>query len=190
MSRRGESKRRRAGRGQEAEILDHVERRRAQWRRELPEVDTRGAAVLGRARWITLQVRPAIEAVFARHGIDTGEFDVLATLLRCGPPYRLRPTELFQWLMVSSGGITQRLARLEKRGLISRPASEGDGRSLPVALTAKGRRVAEAAFREDMAVEAKILEALDREEQRQLARLLAKLAAHLEQEEAEGQDAT
>ena len=62
-------------------------------------------AVLGRARLITLAVRPEIEAVFARHGLDTGEFDTLATLLRAGPPYRLRPTELFSSLMISSGGL-------------------------------------------------------------------------------------
>ena len=167
-------------RTQQFEVLDHVERRRAQWRRELPDVDTRGAALLGRMRWATLKVRPQIEAVFERHGIDAGEFDVLATLLRCGPPYRLRPTELFQWLMVSSGGITQRLKRLERSALIRRPPDGADGRSLLVELTAKGRRVAEAAFREDMAVEARIVDALDRDEQRQLARLLAKLAASLD----------
>lgn len=155
---------------------DHVERRRAQWRAELPDVDTRGMAILGRARWITLKVRPAIEAVFARHDLDTGEFDVLSTLLRSGPPYRLRPTELFTQLMISSGGLTNRLMRLERAGLIERPASDSDGRSLPVQLTALGRETAEAAFREDMAVEAGLLKGLDEAELTELARLLAKLA--------------
>lgn len=166
----------------DADIVDHVERRRAQWRSELPDVDTRGMAVLGRLRWITLKIRPEIEAVFAKHGIDTGGFDVLSTLLRSGPPYCLRPTELFRWLMVSSGGITQCLTRLQKMGLIERSRSEGDGRSLPVQLTAKGRRRAAAAFREDMTVEAKILEVLDDQEQVQLGSLLAKLAASLNDE--------
>ncbi|WP_181141534.1 hypothetical protein [Ciceribacter selenitireducens] len=69
-------------------------------------------ATLGRARWITLKVRSAVEAVFARRDLDTGEFDVLSTLLRFGPPYRLRPTELFTQLMISSGGLTNRLMRL------------------------------------------------------------------------------
>ena len=91
---------------------DHVERLRTQWSRELPEVDTAGMAILGRARWITRVVRPAIERVFAGHGLDSGEFDVLASLLRAGRPWRLRPTELFTALMISSGGLTDRLARL------------------------------------------------------------------------------
>ena len=159
---------------------DHVERRRAQWRAELPDVDTRGMAILGRARWITLKVRPAIEAVFARHDLDAGEFDVLSTLRRSGPPYRLRPTELFTQLMISSGGLTNRLVRLQRAGLIERPASVSDGRSLPVQLTALGRETVEDAFREDMAVEARLLKGLDEAEMGELARLLAKLAAGMD----------
>ena len=68
----------------EAAPDDHVGLRRRQWARELPDVDTRGMAVLGRARWITLAARPAIEAVFTRHGLDTGEYGVVSTLLRAG----------------------------------------------------------------------------------------------------------
>ncbi len=161
------------------EPADHVEERRRQWARELPDVDTRGMAILGRARWITLRVRPPIEKVFAAHGLDSGEFDVLATLLRAGLPYRLRPTELFRSLMVSSGGLTSRLTRLERAGLVSRPANEGDGRSLPVQLTELGRRRAEAAFREDMEIEAKLLNGLTEADVQELSRLLAKLAASL-----------
>jgi len=166
--------------GSAASPLDPVEVRRNQWARELPDVDTSGMAILGRARWITLRVRPAIEQVFERHGLDTGEFDVVATLLRAGPPYRLRPTELFQSLMISSGGLSNRLERLGSAGLVSRPPSDGDSRSLPVQLTSAGKRKAEAAFREDMRVEAELLHGLTESERDQLALLLAKLAASLE----------
>ena len=155
---------------------DHVETRRMQWAKELPDVDTRGMAVLGRARWIALTARPPIEAVFTRHGIDTGEFDVLSTLLRAGPPYQLRPTELFQSLMITSGGLTSRLAKLEKAGLIERPASTTDARSLPVRLTEAGKHTTEAAFREDMQVEAALLDELSADEFEVLSGLLSKLA--------------
>ena len=162
--------------------VDRVEERRRQWARELPDVDTRGMAILGRARWLSVSARPAIEAVFARHGLDAGEFDVLATLRRSGPPYRLRPTELYRSLMISSGGLTDRLARLEKAGLVTRPASEEDGRSLPVQLTDEGRVRAEAAFREDMAVELELLAGLDDGQQRQLSELLAELCRQFARE--------
>ncbi|PKM18797.1 MAG: MarR family transcriptional regulator [Gammaproteobacteria bacterium HGW-Gammaproteobacteria-15] len=155
---------------------DHVEARQRQWAQELPTVDTRGMAVLGRARWISMQVRPPIEAVFSKHGIDSGEFDVLSTLLRAGPPYQLRPTELFQSLMITSGGLTNRLTKLEKSGLIDRPANRDDARSLLVRLTESGRQTAQAAFIEDMQVEAALLDGLNSAEFAQLAALLKKLA--------------
>lgn len=154
---------------------DGIDERRAQWAAELPDTDTRGMAIFGRARWITLTARPPIEAVFRDHGLDSGEADVLFSLLRSGPPYRLRPTELFRTLMISSGGLTDRLNRLTKAGLIRRMVATGDGRSLPVELTEEGIRRATEAFREDMAVEAAMLEGLTDAEQADLARLLRKL---------------
>lgn len=155
---------------------DHIDSLQAQWRWELPDVDTRGMAVIGRARRIALRLRADIEAVFARHGLDSGEFDVISTLRRAGPPYRLTPTELYRTLMISSGGLTARLNRLEAAGLIVRDRASGDGRSLPVQLTEDGVRVSEAAFREKMALENRMLESLSPAEQRQLAELLRKLA--------------
>ncbi len=159
---------------------DRIDDLRAAWARELPDLDTEGMAILGRARRITLASRPRIEAVFKDHGLDSGEFDVIATLRRSGPPYRLRPTELYQSLMISSGGLSDRLARLESQGLVVRKASEADARSLLVELTAKGRRVAEAAFREDMAVERELIAALSSADRKALAGLLSKLATAIE----------
>lgn len=158
------------------EASDHVGARIAQWRREQPDIDTLGMAILGRARWLTLQVRPAIEVVFAKHGLDTGEFDVLSTLLRSGPPYRLRPTELYRSLMISSGGLTDRLSRLERVGLVDRATDTKDARSKFVTLTAKGRTLAETVFREDMEVEAGLIHGLSEEDRAHLSRLLAKLS--------------
>lgn len=163
---------------------DGVDVRRRQWARELPDADTRGMAILGRMRRITMQVRPGIEEIFARHGLDSGEFDVLATLLRSGPPYCLRPTELYRSLMISSGGLTDRLTRLKKAGLVERCPAPEDARSLLVALTAKGRDLTERAFREDMELEATILASLTAAEQRQLEGLLRKLARAVEDEES------
>lgn len=165
---------------------DRIDARRAQWARELPNVDTLGMAIFGRARWITLKVRAPIEAVFAGADLDAGRFDVLATLLRAGPPYRLRPTELYRSLMISSGGLTDRLIRLEAAGLIERGDADGDGRTLPVQLTKRGRARAEAAFREDMALEAKLLAGLTRDEKNALDRLLRKLLLSLDDDDADG----
>lgn len=162
------------------ERQDHVDRLRAQWARELPDLDTSPMAVIGRARRITVRLRPDIEAVFARHGLDAGEFDVISTLLRSGEPWRLTPTELYQTLMISSGGLTARLNRLEAAGLIRRREAQADRRSLLVELTEVGRAKAEAAFREDMALERRLLGGLNAAEQAELSRLLTRLALSLE----------
>jgi DNA-binding MarR family transcriptional regulator len=162
---------------------DRIELRRKQWAKEMPDLDTTGMSILGRARVITLGVRPAIETVFERFDLDTGDFDVVSTLLRSGPPYRLRPTELFRWLMITSGGLSARLARLEKRGLVERIPDPADGRSLLVALTDKGLSKARAAIVEDMRTEAELLSGLSENERETLAELLRKLALSLEAKE-------
>jgi DNA-binding MarR family transcriptional regulator len=160
----------------DAPAEDHVASLRASWARERPDVDTEGMAILGRARRITLLLRARIEAVFKKFGCDAGEFDVLASLRRAGTPYRLRPTELYQALMLSSGGMTDRLARLERAGLVARIQSEEDGRARLVELTRTGRALVDAAFAADMKLEKEILAHLRPAERRALARLLEKLA--------------
>lgn len=159
---------------------DHVDRLRAQWARELPDLDTTPMAILGRVWRLSNLVRPSIEATFAGFGLDRGEFDVISTLRRAGPPYRLTPTALYTTLMISSGGLTHRLDRLEKAGLVAREPAPHDGRSLLVVLTEEGRARAEAAFRTDMASEARFLDALDPAERDALAGLLRKLVAAVE----------
>ena len=152
-------------------------------RRETPDVPLDGMEVLARARQLTQLSRKWIEPVFQSHGLDTGEFDVLATLERSGAPYRLRPTELFRELMMSSGGLTDRLDRLERKGMIRRARSVSDQRSVTVELTETGRATIRKAFGDDMAVEVDLLASLTAGEREVLARLLAKVLADLERRE-------
>lgn len=165
--------------------LDHVERVHELWRREIPDVSLEGSAILARARRITLMAREKVMTALTRHGLDGGEFYVLAALRRAGAPYALRPTELYRSLMVSSGGMTDRLRRLEKRGLVRRLPSERDKRSMLVALTAEGRRLVEQAWREDMELENRIVAGLGSAERKQLATLLKRLARMMERQKSE-----
>lgn len=168
---------------------DHVDRLRRQWAAELPDLDTEPMAILGRALRLTNMVRPSIEATFAGFDLDRGEFDVIATLRRAGPPYRLTPTEMYSLLMISSGGLTHRLDRLEKAGLIRREKSPNDGRSMLVALTDAGNVLAETAFRQDMASELRFLAPLSSTERETLAGLLRKLITGIERDVIKGDDA-
>ncbi|MDO9418891.1 MarR family winged helix-turn-helix transcriptional regulator [Pararhizobium sp.] len=159
---------------------DHVDRLRGQWATEIADIDTEPMAILGRAYRLSNLVRPSIEATFAGFGLDRGEFDVISTLRRSGPPYRLTPTELYTLLMISSGGLTHRLDRLEKAGLIRRERSENDGRGFAVCLTDEGAQRAEMAFRADMASESAFLAGLDPAERVSLSGLLRKLLVGIE----------
>lgn len=160
---------------------DHVDRLRAQWARELPDLDTEPMAILGRAKRLSNLVGPSIEETFAGFGLDRGEFDVISTLRRSGPRYRLTPTAMYTSLMLSSGGLTHRLDRLERAGLIKREKSDSDGRSVLVALTEGGIELAEKAFRADMASEIAFLQGLEAKDRAMLADLLRKLIISIEE---------
>jgi DNA-binding MarR family transcriptional regulator len=158
------------------QTTDHVDAVYVAWVREMPSLSTRGAHVLARARRITLKARPEIEAVFKSFDLDAGEFDVLATLRRAGASFTLRPTEIYRSLMISSGGLTDRLGRLEAAGLVRRRPSPEDARSLLVELTTDGRERTEAAFQADMELEDRLVAGLTNEEHATLVKLLRKLA--------------
>jgi DNA-binding MarR family transcriptional regulator len=151
-----------------------------QWRRERPDLDARPMAVLGAlSEAASLISRERLAPVFARFGLQSGEFDVLATLRRSGPPFALTPTALYEATMVTSGAITARLDRLEKAGLISRGPHPADRRGVVVQLTDEGRRLIDEAVTAHVENEHRILSGLTREEQDTLAALLAKLVGSL-----------
>jgi len=100
---------------------------------------------------------------------------VLATLRRAGAPYALCPTDLFEALMISSGGMTNRLDRLEKAGLIARAPNPNDRRGTLVSLTPQGLELMNRIVPLHVENEARALAALSREEQQALNELLAKL---------------
>ena len=150
----------------------------AQWRRERPKIDPFPMALLGRLNEAALIVmRDWLTPVMARFGLQPGEFDVLATLRRTGPPYALTPTALYETTMMSSGGMTARIDRLEKAGLVKRRKHPTDRRGTLVALTAKGRARTDEAYAAHATNEAEIISALTKAEQRELDALLAKLIA-------------
>jgi len=157
----------------------------AQWRRELPDLDVRAMEIIGRLNETALVIgRDHLDPVFARHGLQRGEFDVLATLRRAGAPFALTPTDLYQATMLSSGGMTARLDKLERAGFIARSPNPGDRRGTIVALTEEGRRLTEAALRDHAANETRMMSALGADEQAQLGALLAKLLASLNRDGA------
>ncbi|MEU8412935.1 MarR family transcriptional regulator [Amycolatopsis japonica] len=130
------------------------------WHRERPELDLTAIGVAGRLGRVTMLTTPMVEAVFAKHGLKQGEFDVLAALRRSGKPYTLIPSELSATLMMSRAGMTSRIDRLESAGLVERALDPEDRRSFRVTLTERGFEVVDAAMTEHTANVAKLLSPL------------------------------
>ena len=162
------------------EQQDRIDAMLAQWRRERPDLDAAAAGVLGRfARVYELGIQ-AVEEVFARHGLQRGEFDVLAALRRSGAPYTLTPSVLAEYLMLSRAGMTSRLDRLEAAGLVERRLDADDRRSFKVRLTQRGLDVTEAAVTEHFANQSRLLALLDPADRDALDRILRKLLHELD----------
>jgi DNA-binding MarR family transcriptional regulator len=158
---------------------DAVDQILAQWARERPDLDCSPMGIIGRITQLQREVYLAQRATFARYGLDAPAFDVLAALRRAGAPYQLTPTALMRSALVTSGAITQRLDRLEEKGLITRERSEADGRAVVVTLSAAGRAALDAALPDHLETERALLEGLPDEDHELLAGLLRRLLVAL-----------
>jgi DNA-binding MarR family transcriptional regulator len=151
-----------------------------QWGRERPDLPALPMELFGRLSDASERVlRDHMNPLFAEAGLQPGEFDVLATLRRSGDPYLLSPTRLYETMMISSGGMTDRLDRLERAGLIERRPDPKDRRGKLIALTAAGKRVIDETIGRHVANEVRLLSVLTSAEQKKLNALLKKLIAAL-----------
>jgi DNA-binding MarR family transcriptional regulator len=137
-------------------------------------------AIFGRLSEAAERVmRVHMNPLFAEAGLQPGEFDVLATLRRSGEPYMLSPTRLYEAVMISSGGMTDRIDRLERAGLVERRPDPNDRRGKLIALTDDGKRVIDETIGRHVANEERLLSGLTQAEQKKLNALLTKLLAGL-----------
>ncbi|WP_312995473.1 MarR family transcriptional regulator [Achromobacter animicus] len=164
---------------------DRARRAQEEWQRERPDIDANVMALVGRLLQAThLLERNWFLPLAAQFELHQGEFDVIATLRRSGNPYAMTPTDLHEGLMLSSGAMTSRLDRLERKGLIERVPSPNDRRSTLVRLTPAGLALIDKLLPLHVANEQQALAALTQKEQAQLDGLLAKLIVGLERKPA------
>ncbi|BAC73105.1 MarR family transcriptional regulator [Streptomyces avermitilis] len=148
-----------------------------QWAAARPDLDTAAMEVFGRVFRLSRTMGDRMEKAYERFGISRGEFDVLATLRRSGEPYTLSPRQLSATLMLTTGGMTGRLDKLERAGLLRRSPDPHDRRGLQVTLTDEGFRLIDEAVEAGLAVQTEALDALDAQQAGQLADLLRQLLA-------------
>lgn len=156
--------------------MDRAARAVEQWNRERPDLDVNSMLLLGRLGEAAVVIaRERLNPLFAEYGLQPGEFDVLATLRRSGAPYALTPTALYDAAMMSSGGMTNRIDRLQQAGWVERRPNPEDGRGTLVALTKAGFALIDQAVGAHVENQRAVLSVLTDAEQRQLAKLLSKL---------------
>ncbi|WP_214402101.1 MarR family winged helix-turn-helix transcriptional regulator [Pseudonocardia lacus] len=159
--------------------MDEVDRHIEQWRVErpdLPEAGLRAMGLFGRLGRLAAKVGPYIEGhLIARHELTVAEFDVLAALRRAGEPFTLTPGALARAMMLSPSATTNRLDNLERRGLVTRSLDPGNRRSMPVTLTAEGRRLVDAAVVDHVATEQELLGPLSAEQIDRVNELLGRM---------------
>ncbi|HET7660888.1 MAG TPA: MarR family transcriptional regulator [Oryzihumus sp.] len=159
---------------------DEVDRIVDAWARERPDLDVAPLHVLSRVSRLARHLDLARGSAFAEHGLEGWEFDVLSALRRAGEPYQLSPGSLVQQTLVTSGTMTNRVDRLERRGLVRRSPDPSDRRGVIVALTPAGRTVVDAAMADLLQRERELLAELPQGERDDLAGFLRRLLAPFE----------
>jgi DNA-binding MarR family transcriptional regulator len=152
----------------------------AEWKRQRPDLDFDYLATLGRILRVSAHVRENMDRWLAPFGLSWEMFDLLASLQRSGSKNGLRPTDLYESCMLSSGATTNRIDRAEKLNYAVRRPDPDDGRATRIALTKRGHTLAEKAMTEHSARAGAISDRLTVEEQEQLAALLRKLLQSFE----------
>lgn len=152
-----------------------VQRMIEQWNREMPGVDPGPMALFGRLTRADTLAGTAIAATLRAHGLNRGEFDVLATLYRSGDPEGLSAGALSSSLLLSPAATTNRVDRLEAAGLLVRAPDPSDGRGVRVRLTPEGRELVGGAVGDHLRGMERMLSGLSAAEREQLSGLLARL---------------
>ncbi|WP_039986655.1 MarR family winged helix-turn-helix transcriptional regulator [Vibrio owensii] len=160
--------------------MDAIDRVVSQWAKEKPEFDTEPMAIMGRLMRIAKHMENHVAELHKRYDLKMGEFDVLATLRRSGQPYRLTPSELISSMMLTSGAMTNRLDKLEKKGLIAREHSKEDRRSVTVELTEKGFELIDSLIEQHLQAQHDLMGSLNSAEKGQVNQALKLLLPQYE----------
>ncbi|HEY9339417.1 MarR family winged helix-turn-helix transcriptional regulator [Kribbella sp. NPDC004138] len=160
-------------------MADHVDLVLEQWRTRRPDLDPSPMGIIGRMGRLGALFDAELRRNFAKHDLDRASFDVLATLRRSNAEHSLTPAGLMHSSMVTSGAISQRLDRLESRGLVTRAPSETDRRGVLVTLTPEGLELIDKVLPTHIDTESQLLAGLSQTEREQLADLLRALLESL-----------
>ena len=161
-------------------MTDRVHNMIEEWSGRRPDLDTSAFAVVSRVLRAAHHLQATLDRIAAAYGLShQGDLDALMELYRAHPERGLTPTELANASLLTAGGMTVRLQRIQKAGLIDRNPNPNDGRGVLVRLTQTGVDLVEHALPTLLNAQAASVDGLSPSERTQLADLLRNLLAHL-----------
>lgn len=149
-----------------------VEEIAAAWERERPGTPVSSIGIVTPIWQLAKLLGDDRRRVLTRAGVDPATLDLLSVLRRGGPPYTLTTRELGRRSMVTAGAVSQRVARAEREGLVTRRPGAGRPRTVLVELTPAGHELVEATVDQVLHREAELIDGLTPGQQTQLAGLL------------------
>ncbi len=157
------------------EQQDDIDRVVAFWKDENPQLDVTTKAVTMRLRRASQHLERAVRANLADTGVDEyWEIEVLLALRRA-PHHRASAGDLGRECQVTSGAITNRISRLEKRDWVRRDIDPDDRRQVLVSLTTAGLAQADRIIAMKTQAERWAFDGVDRELLERIARDLRAL---------------
>jgi DNA-binding MarR family transcriptional regulator len=159
---------------------DLTDRLLERWAQARPGLAVAELGVTGRLSRMGQHLADRDDATFERFGLGRGEVGMLSALRVAGPPHRLSPTRLGRGLMLSSAGVTSRIDRLERRGLVTREPDPDDRRGVIVELTERGLELVDEAVEAKGESDRQLLAGLDATDRKELERLLRRFLLLLE----------
>jgi len=130
------------------------------WETEFRDLDVANLPPLVRLARLGVLLDAFQHDVLEPFDLTPSDYGVLAALRRTGPPYTLKPSQLYSRLRRSSGGMTKILKRLEEGGHVSRSPDPDDGRGMRVTLTDRGRSLQDRVFNAFLAATTSLMDPL------------------------------
>ena len=142
------------------------------WMRERPDINIEGKGIVCRILRLYAIYYKTADLYLSPFKLQPNEFSVLVRLRRCGPDGEITQKALLAEVLITSGAMTNLMARLIKNGLIEKRQSKDDKREVRVRLTDKGKKLIDAAMEVQAKVERDLVKDLKPKDRKELERLL------------------
>lgn len=162
---------------------DRLDRLSRAWSQTRADMDITPWQVWGRITRINDIFLSRLSKLLSQHGLNYSELQTLGALIVGGPPYEAKPNAMSRHNLLTSGGMTNVLTRMEKKGLITRRKDPNDRRGVIVSVTPQGLDAFEAVIVKENQIEHRMLEGIDEEERALVAGVLRKILLAIDEEE-------